>query len=202
MGIGFLVSIIITLIAFSWKTYKESEPTTLYQLEGDFEALVEFPMIQPIVTPSPPPPPRQPVVVEVPDKEADIVEEEVVLDTEITEELAAETPGEEDTDEVFVAAETQAMPVGGMEAFYDYVYKNIRYPPAAQRAGIEGSVYLHFIIDKDGSIKDVKVLKGISSDLDEEAVKVVSQAPPWHPGTQGGKPIKMRILISIPLKIE
>lgn len=201
---GFLVSIVITIIAFTWKTHKKNEPLALYQAEDDFEALIELPMTPPMVTPPPsPPPPKHPLVIEVPDQEGEVVEqEEVDLDTEFTDDLAAETPREEGTDEVFGVAATQAMPVGGMEVFYDYINKNIRYPAAIKKAEIAGSIYLHFIIEKDGSIKDVKVLKGIDNDLDEETVRVVSQAPPWHPGTQGGKPIKMKMLISIPLMIE
>lgn len=100
-------------------------------------------------------------------------------------------------DEIFLVVEESPQFPGGMEALYQYIGENIQYPKKAREMGIEGRVMLEFIVDKDGSIDDIKVLQGIGAGCDEEAVRVMQQSPPWIPGKQRGRAVKVRMVIPI-----
>ncbi|MBQ2386318.1 MAG: energy transducer TonB [Bacteroidales bacterium] len=103
-------------------------------------------------------------------------------------------------DEVFVVVEEQAEFPGGMEAMYAYIVKNLKYPEAAKEKGIEGRVFVSFIIEKDGSISNVKILRGIGGGCEEAAVEMIKNMPKWKPGTQRGKPV--RVQFNLPIKFE
>lgn len=81
---------------------------------------------------------------------------------------------------------------GGMEAWAKFIQKNLRYPYMAQESGIQGKVYLSFVIEKDGSITDVKVVKGIGGGCDEEAVRVIKKSPKWSAGIQNDTEVRVR----------
>ncbi|HVV55573.1 MAG TPA: energy transducer TonB [Mucilaginibacter sp.] len=89
---------------------------------------------------------------------------------------------------------------GGLKQFYQYLTKNTHYPKTAVKYRIQGKVYLSFIIEKDGSISDVKVTKGLSKDIDAEAVRVLRNSPKWIPGTHDRKPIQYHY--SMPMNFE
>ncbi|MEE1000544.1 MAG: energy transducer TonB [Bacteroidales bacterium] len=103
-------------------------------------------------------------------------------------------------DEVFVVVEEQAEFPGGMEAMYAYIQKNLVYPEAAKEKGIEGRVFVSFIIEKDGSISNVKILRGIGGGCDEAAKEMVEKMPKWKPGKQRGKPVRFQF--TLPIKFE
>ena len=90
---------------------------------------------------------------------------------------------------------------GGMPAFYEYVSKNLKYPNQARRMGIEGRVFVQFVVGKNGSITDVTAIKGIGAGCDEEAVRVIKSSPNWSPGKQRGKPVKVRMILPITFKL-
>ena len=83
-----------------------------------------------------------------------------------------------------------------------FIAKNLRYPPSARRMGVDGTVYVSFVVGKDGTINDVKVLRGISADCDKEAVRVVQMMPPWKPGKQNGKAVFVRFNLPIKFKLN
>ena len=103
-------------------------------------------------------------------------------------------------DEVFVVVEEQAEFPGGMEAMYAYIVKNLKYPEAAKEKGIEGRVFVQFVIEKDGSISNVKILRGIGGGCDEAAKEMVEKMPKWKPGKQKGKPVRFQF--TLPIKFE
>ncbi len=103
--------------------------------------------------------------------------------------------------QIFLVVEESATPVGGMAKFYEHVSKHLRYPSEARRKGIEGKVFVEFVINRDGSISDVKAIKGIGGGCDEEAVRVIALAPNWNPGTQKGKPVRQRYVVPIIFKL-
>ncbi|QHT69111.1 energy transducer TonB [Rhodocytophaga rosea] len=208
MNIGLIVALGLCLLAFEWKSYDD-----LSQVEYEAQAVETEELIEIPITEMPPPPPpviQQPEIVEVPDEE-EIKEELVNLDTEITPETVVAPPAppapaapvveEEETNEIFQVVENQPAPVGGYEAFYKYIGKNIKYPDQARRMGVEGKVFVQFVVDKDGSITDVNVLKGIGSGCDEEAIRVVKSAPKWTPGKQRGRPVRVRMSVPIAFKL-
>lgn len=94
----------------------------------------------------------------------------------------------------------QEMPefIGGVEALYKFLEKNVHYPKAARKAKIEGKVIVRFVVDVDGSVTDIKVKKRCNPYLDEEAIRVLSLSPKWKPGTIEGRLVK--VFYSIPIK--
>ncbi|MFP4506913.1 MAG: TonB family protein [Cyclobacteriaceae bacterium] len=107
-----------------------------------------------------------------------------------------------DADEVFMVVENQPAPEGGMEEFYKYLMNNLKYPEQAKAAGIEGKVFVQFVVDTDGSITDVKAIKGIGAGCNAEAERVLKEAAPWNPGTQKGKFVKVRMVLPITFKLD
>ena len=87
---------------------------------------------------------------------------------------------------------------GGEEALFEYLLSNIQYPVDAKESNIEGTVYVAFVIETDGMVSNVKILRGIGGGCDEEAVRVVKGMPKWAPGKQRGKPV--RVLFTLPIK--
>ena len=100
-------------------------------------------------------------------------------------------------DEIFTIVEDQPMPVGGMEKFYESISKDLTYPKAALTNGVEGRVFVEFVVDEEGNITRVKALKGIGAGCDEEAVRVVKNSAKWEPGKQRGKRVKVRMVLPI-----
>ena len=89
-----------------------------------------------------------------------------------------------------------------MGALNQYLGKNIRYPAAAQRANVSGRVFVSFVVNTDGSIQDVTVLKGLGFGTDEEAVRVVKGMPKWRPGKQSGRPVRVKYNLPINFQLE
>lgn len=96
---------------------------------------------------------------------------------------------------------TEVMPVfpGGELAFQVYLQNSIRYPQAALDAGMDGTVYVYFEVEKDGQIGNARVVKGVpgAPDLDAEALRVISEMPDWTPGTLDGKPVKVSMTVPV-----
>jgi len=205
LNIGLVVSLLIVITAFEWRFYDDGELMDLGQVSDEFEDVMEIP---PTEQPPPPPPKiQQPEIIEVPDEEEIEEEIEVDLDVEITEETVVEDivfdePVEEEVaEEIFTIVEDQPAPKGGMAAFYEYVGKKLKYPAQARRMGIEGKVFVEFVVDKDGTITDVKAIKGIGAGCDEEAIRVIQSSPKWNPGKQRGRPVKVRMILPITFKL-
>ncbi|MCZ4244198.1 energy transducer TonB [Pedobacter punctiformis] len=91
---------------------------------------------------------------------------------------------------------------GGMNAWAKYIQRNLRYPSQAQEDGIQGKVFISFVVEKDGSITDVKVVKGIGYGCDEEAAKVIKKSPLWKPGKNAGVPVRVRYNLPINFTIS
>jgi TonB family protein len=103
--------------------------------------------------------------------------------------------------EIFSAVEQQPSPVGGYETFYKYIGENIRYPQQARAKEIEGKVFVQFVVREDGSISDVKILKGIGHGCDEEALQVILNSPKWNPGMQRDQPVNVQMSVPIAFKL-
>ena len=201
LSIGLCVSLLLVIIAFEWKFYDDSSLADLGQVNDDFEEMLDIP---PTEQPPPPPPKiQQPEIIEVPDEEEIEEEIEIDLDVEITddeviEDIVFEDPVEEEVaDEIFTIVEQYPEYPGGMGAFYTYVQQEIKYPPQARRMGIEGKVYVQFIVDKSGNITDVVAIKGIGAGCNREAVRVIKDSPKWNPGKQRGKTVRVRMVLPI-----
>ncbi len=206
MNLGLTLSLLITIVAFEWRTYDDQGLLDLGQVEDDFEDIMEIP---PTEQPPPPPPKVQiPEIIEVPDEEEIEEEIEVELDVEVTEETVVEeivfeeAPEEEEVEEVFTIVEDQPEFPGGMPAFYKFVGDNMKYPAQARRMGIEGRVFVQFVVDKDGTVTEVTSVKGIGAGCDEEAERVLRMSPKFKPGKQRGRAVKVRMVLPIIFKLN
>ncbi len=101
----------------------------------------------------------------------------------------------------YTELEKQAMPPNGMQEIYRLIGNKMKYPRAARRHGIEGKVFVQFVVDKDGSIIDTKVTKGIDPECDNEALNAVKSLPNWIPGYQRGRPVKQRFTLPVQFKL-
>ena len=205
LNIGLVISLLLVILAFENKVYDDGSQVSLNAAGEDFEDLMDIPQTN---QPPPPPPKKvQPEIIEVPDEEEIEEEIEIDLDVEMTEETVIEevvfddAPEEEEVDEIFTIVEDQPTPIGGMSAFYQYVQKKLKYPAQARRMGIEGKVFVQFVVDKDGSITEVKAVKGIGAGCDEEAVRVIQGSPKWKAGKQRGRSVKVRMILPITFKL-
>lgn len=202
-NIGLIVSLLLVIIAFEWKFYDRGAGMDLGSIDDNFEDLMEIP---PTEQPPPPPPKIElPKIIEVPDEEEIEEEIEIELDIEfeeetIIEELIFEEP-EEEVEEIFTIVEDQPEYPGGMNAFYKYIGTNMRYPAQARRMGVEGRVFVQFVVEKDGSLSEIQVIKGIGFGCDEEALRVIKQSKKWTPGKQRGRAVKVRMILPIMFRL-
>lgn len=109
---------------------------------------------------------------------------------------------EETREQVFTIVEVMPEFSGGEAALAKYLQKNIVYPERAKTMGIEGKVYVSFVIDQFGNVNDVKILRGIGGGCDDEALRVVKKMPRWNPGKQGGRPVKVQFNLPIEFKLS
>ena len=103
----------------------------------------------------------------------------------------------EETDVPFVSVEQMPQFPGGDMEMIKFIRLNLRYPPLAQENGITGTVIINFVVDREGKISRINVVRGIGGGCDEEAVRVLSKMPAWSPGKQGGKPVLVSSTVPI-----
>ncbi|EAY31351.1 TonB [Microscilla marina ATCC 23134] len=201
---------LFVVVSFEWKIYDSITKVEFKDNEEDFEEQIEIP-----ITEMPPPPPpvlQQPEVVEVPDEEKIDEEIEVNLDVEFKEEAPPPPPVKvelppppppvvEKEEKIFMIVEERATPKGGMKAFYKYVGSKLKYPSKARKMGIEGRVVIECVVDKDGSLSNFQIKKGIGGGCDEEAIRVLKGAPKWNPAKQRGQAVKYRMYVPIAFKL-
>lgn len=207
MNIGLVVSISFVLFAFEYKSYDDGSLIELGAINEEFPDMVEIP---PTIQPPPPPPViQQPEITVVEDD--DEIEDEIEIDfdidisddTEIDEILELDEPIDEfDANATFLFVEHQPTFDGGYKAFYKYINKRLKYPSQARRMGIEGKVFLNFIIDREGNITNIKVTRGIGAGCDEAAIKALQNAPKWNPGKQRGIPVKVNMSLPITFNLN
>ncbi|HAC23381.1 MAG TPA: energy transducer TonB [Cytophagales bacterium] len=202
-SIGLVLSMSLVHLAFNWKQYERSEVELIARNSNTFEEIIEVPATE--IPPTPEITVIQPQLVEVPNEEEIKNEINIVFDVEVTEDTKVEeyvappvsAIEDEESEKIFTIVEHTAEPKGGLAAFYQYVSENIKYPAQARRMGIEGKVYVEFIVGKDGKIYDVKTVNELGAGCDEEAVRIIQNAPPWNPGKQRGKPVKQKMVMPI-----
>lgn len=109
---------------------------------------------------------------------------------------------EAQNDKVYEKVEVMPEYPGGMQALFEYMQNNIKYPVEAQKQKIEGRVIVAFIIEKDGSITDIHPLKAVHPLLDKEAVRMVSNMPKWKPGEVKGKTVRVSFALPVNFKLQ
>ena len=204
--IGLVVSLSLILLAFEWK----SSGGINTDFAGLQDVTVEEEMI-PITQQDeikPPPPPPQPIqvieIINIVDDDVDIDDDIDLFDTEFREDIAVRivnfTDDEKDMDEEEIFVIVEDMPgFGGGDSnkFREYISKNLRYPEIAAENGIQGRVFVSFVVEPDGKVSNVRVVRGVDPSLDREAVRVVESSPRWTPGKQRGKPVRVSFTFPI-----
>jgi len=202
--IGLIIGLAIMLVAFEWKTYEKTivEMGTR-QMEDIPEEII--PITEQKVKPPPPPPVQQQVKINIVEDDVevdDMIDIDVEADqtTEVQEYIAPIRDDEEEAEEAQIFMVVESMPEfpGGEPALYRFLAENIKYPQMAKESGIQGRVFVTFVVEKDGSVTDVRVLRGIGGGCDEEAIRVVRNMPKWAPGKQRGKSV--RVQYNLPVK--
>ena len=118
----------------------------------------------------------------------------------ITQMLFDDSDEATDDSEVYNGVDVQPEYPGGINAMYEFIQKNLKYPESAKKKGIEGRVFVQFVVEKDGSLSSFQVLRGVSDDIDAEAVRVLKMMPNWKPGMMNGKPV--RVNFTMPFKFQ
>ncbi len=217
-AIGLAVVLFISWRSIEWKTY-EKTAFDYQALNVDDEDDEEVPITEQLKTPPPPPPPPPaPEVIEIVEDEEE-VEETVIESTETDQDEIVEVDDievEEDFDDVDVPfAVIEDVPLfPGCErvakserraCFQDkinkHIRKNFRYPEIAQEMGIQGRVYVNFIISKDGNITNVR-MRGPDKNLEKEAARIISKLPKMTPGKQRGRPVRVPFSIPITFRLN
>lgn len=201
--IGLLLALLVVFGAFQYKSY-ESQSVNIQQQVADNTPEEIIPITEQKVKPPPPPPPKQVTQIEVVNDDVE-VDEDIDIDAEaddntVVQEYVPPAEDDEEVDEQQIFTVVESMPEfpGGMGALMKYLAENIKYPDLAKESGIQGRVFINFVVEPDGSISNVKVLRGIGGGCDEEAVRVVKSMPNWKPGKQRGKPV--RVSYNLPVK--
>ena len=205
---GFVFVLSLCYVALEW-TEKEVTKYEVADMEFTFEEEVEIQQTTQETTPPPPPPPVQEVevlnVVED-DVETESIEINTEDDKDVEVVIAApvEAPVEEEEEEVvFVVVETMPEFPGGQQALFKYLSENVKYPVIAQENGIQGRVICQFVVNNDGSIVEVEVVRsGGDASLDKEAVRVIKSMPKWKPGKQRGKAVRVKYTVPVNFRLQ
>jgi protein TonB len=173
-----------------------------------------------MVAPPPPPPPPNiiqqvkyvpPVVVDsvkledtvqlmtVDEVQTKVKNEDVL---EVVKEVKEEVQESEAEHEPFLSVQEMPEPVGGESVLYKYIADNTHYPPIAKENGIEGKVFVRFCVTSKGAVEQVNILRGVDSDLDAEAIRIVKTFPLFKPGKQDGKPVPVWFSVSINFQLQ
>ncbi len=211
---GFVVGLAVLFVGFEWSE-REVKVVTADEGVSDIIAEEEVEITRQENTPPPPPPPAAPVVTDI----LNVVDDDIELDQQdivSSEDNAAEAQTqtyvapaavqeeeeEEAAQQIFTVVEKQPEYPGGTAELFKYLSKAIKYPVIAQENGIQGRVVCSFVVNRDGSIVDIQVMRGVDPSLDKEAVRVISEMPKWKPGEQRGKPVRVRFILPVQFRLQ
>lgn len=203
---GLVVALGLVLGAFNWSsTVKKAQDMGTVQEQEVEDEIIPITRQEEVKPPPPPPPPKTFDVLNIVDDDTEIDEELEIEDSEIDEETAidiAPTLNEEEEEDdaeapVFVVVEDMPQFPGGDLALRKWIGKAVKYPVIAQENGVQGKVYVSFVINKQGRVEAARVARGVDPSLDKEALRVVNSMPSWKPGKQRGKPVKVSYTVPI-----
>ncbi len=202
--VGFILALSLILFGFEYKSY---DANNLKLGQGSSIVHVDDGVIiqtSPKVVPPPPPPAKPPVsIINIVDTPVDGIDVNIDVSTSLTDAIEPWTPP---TPPVEVIVEPEIVLVsqippsfsqGGNEGLLAFLRNNINYPTYAREVGISGIVYLSFVIEKDGSVSNISVQRGIGGGCDEEAVRVLKLMPPWSPGRNNGLPVRVKFTLPV-----
>lgn len=200
--IGLIIALAAVFFAFEYKSYDKRTVDLMQRTVEDIPEEI-IPITEQQVKPPPPPPQTQP-------QQLQIVEDNVEVDTDIDinvevdqtveiEEYVPPVQEEEEIHEQEIFTIVESMPVfpGGDVKMMEFIAKSLKYPPLARESGIQGRVFVFFVVETDGSVSGAKVVRGIGGGCDEEALRVINSMPKWTPGKQRNKPVRVSYTIPV-----
>ena len=211
LEIGLAIILLVVLVAFNIKSYDQKEVELIQQEMGDIEDIDIM-----ITDPNePPPPPPEP---EAPTTEFEVVDDNKVIENEALPVNADDNANqaqqeyvapviedkeeEKVEEEIFTVVESAPEYPGGEEALYKYLQTSINYPQLAKDQNLQGRVFVTFVVAKDGSIANPKILRDIGGGCGEEAIRVVRKMPKWKPGKQRGKSVRVQFNLPVMFQLE
>ena len=208
MQIGMIIALLIAWLALEHKSYdkRELDESLLNREVVLDEEMVEITK-QEEQKPQPVETPQQTTQLEIVDDDVETEDLNInaeVEQNEVIEEYVAPEVVEEEVSETEIFQIVEEMPSfpGGEGKLMEYVAKNIKYPQIARETGIQGRVFVGFVVEPDGSISNVKLLRGIGGGCDEEAMRVIKSLPKWKPGKQRGKAVRVSYQIPVFFKLQ
>jgi TonB family C-terminal domain len=205
--IGLIISLAVAWMVFETKSYDKREVkdfglTTEVLEEEMVEITKQEQKPQPVEVP------KQTTQIEIVEDDVE-VEDEIDINAEVDqqeviEEYVAPEIEEEEVVETEIFTIVESMPEfpGGMQKLMEYLSKNIKYPTMARESGIQGRVFVNFVVETDGSVSNIKVLRAIGGGCDEEAVRVVQAMPKWTPGKQRGKAVRVSYNLPVNFRLQ
>lgn len=207
--VGYMVVLACMFVAFEWSHRDIKIDTSQAVADVVFEEEI-IPITETPEQQAPPPPeaPKVAELLEIVDDKAQVDEPTAIFDEDNAPKVevkyvpvqVVETEPEEQT--IFEVVEHMPEFPGGQAALMQYLAKNIKYPTIAQENGTQGRVIVQFVVNRDGSIVDAKVVRSVDPYLDKEALRVINTMPKWKPGMQRGKPVRVKYTVPVMFRLQ
>ena len=208
--IGFVIALGVMFVALEWTQREVEDNSELYTVKDVSlnEEMIPITLPEKKTVPPPPAAVTKAEIIEIVEDDADI-EEDIMASTEDNTEWVdiddydvVTVEPEPEEEEIFMVVEDQPEFPGGTAALLDYLRKNIKYPAICRENNIQGRVLVTFIVNKDGAIVEPEVVKSVHPQLDREALRVISTMPNWKPGSQRGKPVRVKYTVPVNFRLN
>lgn len=204
--IGLIISLAVAWAVFEIKSYDKREVVDL----GRTVEVVEEEMVEITKQEQKPQPvevPKQTTQIQVVDDNVEVDDVEINAEVDQNEQIEEYVPVEVEEEEIqeaeiFTIVEEMPEFPGGMNKLAEYLGKNIKYPQMARESGIQGRVFVQFVVEPDGSVSNVAVMRSLGGGCDEEAIRVVKSMPKWKAGKQRGKPVRVSYILPVNFKLQ
>ncbi|MBO7050049.1 MAG: energy transducer TonB [Bacteroidaceae bacterium] len=208
--IGFVMALAVMFVALEWTQREVEDNSEIYSARDVSlnEEMVPITLPEKKTVPPPPAAVTKADIIEIVEDDADI-EEDIMASTEDNVEWVdldeidyVEVEPEPEEEEIFMVVEDQPEFPGGTAALLEYLRKNIKYPAICRENNIQGRVLVTFIVNKDGAIVEPEVVKSVNPSLDKEALRVIAGMPKWKPGSQRGKPVRVKYTVPVNFRLN
>lgn len=207
--VGYVIVLAFMFVAFEW-TKRDIKIDTSQAITDVFfeEEIIPVTEQPEQVTPPPPEAPSIAETLTIVEDDADVEETAIVSSEELNQAVEIKyvpvAVEEEEPEEQTIFEVVENMPdfPGGQAALMQYLAKNIKYPTIAQENGTQGRVIVQFVVNRDGSIVDAKVVRSVDPYLDKEALRVINTMPKWKPGMQRGKPVRVKFTVPVMFRLQ
>lgn len=208
---GFVLAFAVMFVALEWTQREKEDNSEIYAVRDVTldEEIIPITLPEKKTVPPPPASVTKAEIIEIVQDDAEIEEDVLAsvddqvefIDVSALDEVVVEEDPEIDDTPFMVVEDMPEFP-GGTAALLEYLKKNIKYPAICRENNIQGRVLVSFIVNKDGSIVDAEVVKNVNPSLDKEALRVISGMPKWKPGSQRGKPVRVKYTVPVNFRLN